>query len=111
VHIYGSWAARYRGEPGPPPADVDVMVVGNPTRADVYAAADTAQDRLGLQVNPTIRTVDRWEHPTDALVAQIKTSPLLTVYEEGTDVDPLDSGRRQDPGVAHRRRPPEGAGS
>ena len=92
VHICGSWAARYSGEPGPPPADVDVMVVGNPSRADVYAAADAAQERLGLQVNPTVRTVDQWEHPSDALVAQIKASPLVTVYEEGVDVDPLGSG-------------------
>ena len=26
--IYGSWAARYTGEPGPVPGDVDVLVVG-----------------------------------------------------------------------------------
>jgi hypothetical protein len=26
VLIYGSWAARYRGEPGPPPQEVDVLV-------------------------------------------------------------------------------------
>lgn len=26
--IYGSWAARYSGEPGPVPGDVDVLVVG-----------------------------------------------------------------------------------
>jgi predicted nucleotidyltransferase len=85
VHIYGSWAARYSGEPGRPPADVDVMVVGNPSRADAYAVADAAQERLGLQVNPTVRTVDQWNDPTDALVAQIQASPLVTVYEEGVD--------------------------
>ena len=28
AYIYGSWAARYSGEAGPPPADVDVLVVG-----------------------------------------------------------------------------------
>ncbi|MFD1046495.1 ArsR family transcriptional regulator, partial [Kibdelosporangium lantanae] len=30
AYIYGSWAARYNGEPGPPPGDVDVLVVGSP---------------------------------------------------------------------------------
>lgn len=25
--IFGSWAARYHGEPGPPPGDVDIAVV------------------------------------------------------------------------------------
>jgi hypothetical protein len=33
VVIYGSWAARYAGIDGPPPADVDVLLVGNPQPA------------------------------------------------------------------------------
>jgi len=32
AHIYGSWAARYRGEPGAVPRDVDVLVVGDARR-------------------------------------------------------------------------------
>jgi len=39
VLIFGSWADRYRGTPGPPPHDVDVLVVGDLDRADVYDAA------------------------------------------------------------------------
>ena len=27
--IFGSWAARYRGEPGPAPRDIDLLVVGD----------------------------------------------------------------------------------
>src|SRR5258708_29971792 len=30
VLIYGSWAARFHGEAGAPPQDVDVLVVGEP---------------------------------------------------------------------------------
>ncbi len=30
VVIFGSWAARYEGERGLPPNDVDVLVVGAP---------------------------------------------------------------------------------
>jgi DNA-binding transcriptional ArsR family regulator len=81
VHIYGSWAARYSGEPGLPPADVDVLVVGDPSRGDVYAAADAAQERMGLPVNPTIRTVEQWSHPADPLTQQIKASPFVTILE------------------------------
>jgi DNA-binding transcriptional ArsR family regulator len=81
VHIYGSWAARYSGEPGPPPADVDVLVVGDPSRADVYAAADAAQERMGLPINPTIRTVEQWSQPADPLTQQIKASPFVTVLD------------------------------
>jgi len=40
VVIFGSWAARLSGEPGPMPADVDVLVIGDPVDRDaVYAAA------------------------------------------------------------------------
>ena len=59
VLIYGSWAKRYHGTPGPPPNDVDVLVVGSLDRADVYDAADRAQAPLGLQVNSVIRTSDQ----------------------------------------------------
>jgi DNA-binding transcriptional ArsR family regulator len=79
VHIYGSWAARYEGVAGPPPSDLDVLVVGRPKRADVYAASDRAQERLGIPVNPSIRTLDQWQDPADGLLQQIKASPYVTV--------------------------------
>jgi AraC-like DNA-binding protein len=77
VLIYGSWADRYRGTPGPPPNDVDVLVVGGLDRADVYDAADRAQARLGIQVNPVIRTREQWDNDDDSLVLQIKASPTV----------------------------------
>jgi AraC-like DNA-binding protein len=79
VLIYGSWAARYHGTTGLPPNDVDVLVVGTPDRADIYDAADRAQQRLGMQVNPVIRTLRQWADATDALIAQIQASPVVDV--------------------------------
>ena len=79
VLIFGSWADRYRGTPGPPPNDVDVLVVGDLDRADVYDAADRAQARLGMQVNPVIRTPEQWANDADSLVLQIKASPTVDV--------------------------------
>ena len=55
VVIFGSWADRYHRTPGPPPNDVDVLVIGTPERAEIYDAADRAQVRLGRQVNPVLR--------------------------------------------------------
>jgi hypothetical protein len=52
--IYGSWAARYRGEAGPAPNDLDVLVVGTPDRTAVYDAAEQVERRTGLPVNPVI---------------------------------------------------------
>ena len=81
VLIFGSWAARYLGQPGPPPNDLDVLVVGRPTRESVYDAADRAQQRLGMPVNPVIRAVDAWRDATDPLVQQIRSGPFVPVLE------------------------------
>lgn len=79
VVIFGSWAARYEGQAGLPPHDIDVLVVGKVDRADVYDAADRANARLGIEVNPVVRSPKQWAEPQDALVAQIKDSPHITV--------------------------------
>lgn len=79
VLIFGSWAARYHQRPGKPPHDLDVLVVGVPSREDVYAAADRAQQRLGMPVNPVIRSDEAWRLASDPLVRQIQSSPLVNV--------------------------------
>jgi hypothetical protein len=79
VLIYGSWAARYEGAAGPAPGDVDVLVVGAPDRAAVYAAAERAEARLGVPVNPVIRTAARWTGGGDPLVESIRAAPYLDV--------------------------------
>ena len=81
ILIFGSWAARYAGEPGLPPHDIDVLVVGKVERADLYEAADRAHARLGVDVNPVLRSRDQWEDPEDALVKQIKASPHVLLDE------------------------------
>ena len=84
VLIYGSWAARYTGEPGPPPQDVDVLVVGAPARTAVYDAADRARQRLGIPVNPVLCSRRRWAATADALVQEVKRRPSVTVVDHGT---------------------------
>ncbi|MBK8447321.1 MAG: helix-turn-helix domain-containing protein [Micropruina sp.] len=87
VLIFGSWAARYSGEAGHSPNDIDVMVIGESVdRADLYAAADRSQRRLGIPVNPVMRTHEQWEDPTDRLSAQVHTQPLVDVTMAGRDV-------------------------
>lgn len=79
VLIFGSWAARYQQRHGPPPHDLDVLVVGRPSRESVYDAADRAEQRLGMPVNPVIRTADTWHDATDPLAQQIQSGPFVTV--------------------------------
>ncbi|MFG1998937.1 MarR family transcriptional regulator [Spirillospora sp. NPDC048911] len=80
VLIFGSWARRYEGEAGAPPNDVDVLVLGDVDRHEVYDAAAVAQDRLDLPVNPVVRPVERWLAETDPLVQQVKASPFVIAY-------------------------------
>lgn len=85
VGLFGSWAARYHGEIGPPPNDIDVLIIGRPDRTDVYDAAERAERRLGIVVNPVLVSRSRWEEDTDPLVRQVRSSPVVWVkdIEEG----------------------------
>jgi len=99
VLIFGSWAARYHQRPGKPPHDLDVLVVGSPSREDVYAAADRAQQRLGMPVNPVIRSEEAWRLASDPLVRQIQSSPLVNVLMpdgNGTSAPIAGPGRAGD---------------
>jgi hypothetical protein len=82
VAIYGSWAARYEGIPGHAPHDIDVLVIGEVARRDLYEAAERAEQRLGLQVNPVLCSRSRWIAASDALIQQIRSSPLVWVTGE-----------------------------
>jgi DNA-binding transcriptional ArsR family regulator len=90
VLIFGSWAARYLQWPGPPPRDLDVLVVGGAARESVYDAADRAERRLGMPVNPVIRAARAWRDAADPLVQQIQSGPFVVVLapDEATSDEP-----------------------
>jgi DNA-binding transcriptional ArsR family regulator len=77
VLIYGSWAARYHGQPGPPPNDLDILVIGTPDRAAIYEAADKVEKVTGLPVNPVIASHKRWNDPADPLSLDIHANPVV----------------------------------
>lgn len=81
VIIFGSWAARHSGEPGSTPGDVDVLVVGNPDRDDVFDAAERAQARLGRPVNSTIVSAKRWAEADEPFLKEVHRRPMLTVAD------------------------------
>lgn len=81
VVIFGSWAARYHGERGQLPNDVDVLVVGAPDRLAMYAAAERAEARLGRPVNPAVCPPGQWAHPTEPFIQEIRSRPYLTIID------------------------------
>jgi DNA-binding transcriptional ArsR family regulator len=76
--LYGSFAARMRGESGSAPNDIDVMVVGTPDPMAVYDACRRVGDRVGREVSPTIMTPDEVRQPSGFL-AEVRNSPTVPI--------------------------------
>lgn len=79
AEIFGSWAARYHGEHGRPPADVDLLVVGNPDRDDLHDATQAASQRLNRPVNPVVLSPQRWETSDDGFIRELRSRPRARV--------------------------------
>lgn len=89
AYLYGSWAARYSGEPGPPPNDVDVLVVGEADPDDLDFAAQRAEARLGgREVNIRRVRARAWEQQpgTDAFLASVRAHPLVRLSIDDAQV-------------------------
>ncbi len=64
VFIFGSWADRYRGKPGPPPNDIDVAVVSESlTRFDLAEERLAVENESGLAVNLFVFDADHERLP------------------------------------------------
>jgi DNA-binding Lrp family transcriptional regulator len=91
VLLFGSWAARYLGQPGRAPNDVDVLVIGTPDRDDVDDAAERAERDIGLPVQATVRSPAQWSTDHDSFIREIRSRPLLVVLAHDLDlVDDLN---------------------
>jgi predicted nucleotidyltransferase len=80
VYLFGSWAARYEGEAGRAPADIDVLVIGAPDRDELDDAAQRAEGRLAREVNVTIRSPSWWREGSDGFHADVTRRPLVPVF-------------------------------
>lgn len=92
AYIYGSWAARYQGVPGPVPADVDVLVVGGASRDDLDRAAEEARGRLDADVTIHLESLHRWlTERDDAFLSHVRSRPIVKLAVGRTD-DALGTG-------------------
>jgi predicted nucleotidyltransferase len=81
AYIFGSWAERYEGIDGPPPEDLDVLVIGNPDRDQLYDATLRAEERLQRRIDVTVRRLEAWRNPGDGFLRQVRSSPLIPVID------------------------------
>lgn len=77
AYIGGSWAARYSGEPGPFPHDIDVIIVGHPDRDDASEAVVDAVRAVGHEAQVIFRSPAAWREARDAFSRTAQTGPLV----------------------------------
>ncbi len=78
AHIYGSWAARHAGQPGLRPiGDIDVLILGEPDRDQLFAALSQAEERLGRPVEATIRDAGWLDAGSGSFHETLTSRPLL----------------------------------
>jgi predicted nucleotidyltransferase len=85
--IFGSWAARYHGQPGASPNDIDVVLIGDDI--DILAATAGVDDvarRVDLDINPIYVKPADWESPEpDSFLGRLQDRPLVRLEIGKTD--------------------------
>jgi DNA-binding transcriptional ArsR family regulator len=80
AYIYGSWAARYSGEPGAIPRDIDVLVVGDADDDALFDAAHAAERILGREVNLRRVAPTTWHGGRDdPFLTSVRSRPLVVI--------------------------------
>jgi len=83
--IFGSFAARAAGVAGPPPRDIDLLVIGAVDVPDLYAAVQRVSGQVGRRVNPTIVSRDEWEAAVasgNVFARDVLANPVMTILGE-----------------------------
>ena len=108
AYIYGSWAARFVGEAGDRPVgDIDLLVLGTPDRDQLYAAASSAEQRLGRAVQVTIRAADWLKHGSGTFHDTVAGRPIVPVTQHLTSTATED----RSPATARPTRQPSAKSS
>jgi predicted nucleotidyltransferase len=79
AYIFGSWARRYEGEPGAPPGDIDVVIIGEPDVDEAYEACRNAGAVLGQEVNAVLLTPEEWRRQGSGFIREVASGPLVLV--------------------------------
>ena len=82
AHVFGSWARRYLGEPGPAPQDVDVLVIGDVDPDLVLMACQAAEGQLGTAVDPTILSRREWDEAEVGFIPAIRAEQRVRILPE-----------------------------
>ena len=71
--IYGSWADPSHANP----ADIDVLVVGEPDVATVYDMVSDLEVEVGRPINVTVRSPAEWANNDGAFERAVRSGPTV----------------------------------
>ena len=79
AYIFGSWAARYSGEQGADPGDVDLLLVGQFDRSKAFEIALQAARQVGKEINVNNLSTDEWKAEELGFVKTLKSRLLIQI--------------------------------
>jgi predicted nucleotidyltransferase len=81
AYVFGSWARRYRGEAGPQPNDLDlVLITAEPMPAGtVLRFQRQLEARIHMPVDAFAVTPDAWSRPSDQALRALQDGPIVRV--------------------------------
>ncbi len=80
AYVFGSWAARLHGVSGRRPVnDIDVLVLGEPDRGELYRALSGVEERLGRPVNVVIRDSEWLQDGSGGFHATVTERPVVAI--------------------------------
>jgi len=83
AYIFGSWAAAWAGEQlSRPIGDIDLLVLGEPDREELYPAVDRAGQDLNRHVQVQIRPAGWLENGDGSFHETVVGRPMLRVYPD-----------------------------
>lgn len=71
--IYGSWADPAQMKP----ADLDVLVIGEPDVGEVYDAVSGVEIEVGRPINVTVRSPAEWDQADGAFERAVRSGPRV----------------------------------
>ena len=91
AYVFGSWAARLHGVAGKRPVhDIDVLVLGEPDRAELYEALSGVEGRLGRPVNVVIRDAGWLQDGSGGFHATVTERPVVAIeIKKSLGTDPV----------------------
>ena len=85
VLIFGSWAAQRRGgaSEGGPPADIDLLVVGDADADTVFRAVRPVEEIIARPINPVLRTAIEWHDDESGFASSVRSGPTIELVADG----------------------------